>query len=408
MQGSLNNPYKLLQVIAQKELTGCLSILSPQDESIGWQLYLGGSRLYFATTIGSSPERFGLLWQQITPDLPLPRFSSDKSEYESLYEWQVEHHLSLTDFRRILLGLSREALIHAISHTKAYVKFESNVCIKPVLIAAPLSDLIKPIAGHVRFWQKIHPQIPSPFSRIYLDRSKVKDFSNFLESANNVLTTQKEMAASQNVKLQNVSLTAWLNILEQKLSIYEICRQLAIETHVLAAWLSPLITNKTLEVLPSTINPEIAFQAPSGPLIACIDDSHTVQRQVKMVLEMSGFQVLGITDPTSCLTSLVRQKPALILMDITMPEIDGYELCTMLRQSRHMRNVPIVMFTGRDGLIDRMRAQLAGANDYVTKPVNADKLITKVQRLLQSHKNINNELSLESNVKTDGSSSRLD
>jgi twitching motility two-component system response regulator PilG len=408
MQGSLNNPYKLLQVIAQKELTGCLSISSPQDESIGWQLYIGGSRLYFATTIGSNPERFGLLWQQINPDLPLPRFSLDKSEYENLYEWQVEHHLSLTDFRRVLLGLSREALIHAISHTKAYVKFEPSVCIKPVLIAAPLSDLIKPVAGHVRFWQKIRVQISSPFSRIYLDRSKIKDFSNFWESANNVLTTQKETGSPQNLKLQNVSLTAWLSILDQKLSIYEICRQLTIEPHVLSAWLSPLITNKILEVFPSKINPESSLQAPSGPLIACIDDSHTVQRQVKMLLEMSGFQVLGITDPISCLTSLVRQKPSLILMDITMPEIDGYELCTMLRQSRHMRNVPIIMFTGRDGLIDRMRAQLAGANDYVTKPVNADKLITKVQRLIQSHKNLNNELSLDLNVKTDGSSSSLD
>jgi twitching motility two-component system response regulator PilG len=384
MQGSLNNPYNMLQVIAQKELTGCLWISSPQDESVGWKLYVGGSRLYFATAMSSSSERFGLLWQQINPDLPLPKFSSDKSEYESLHEWQVEHHLSLTNFRRILLGLSREALIHAISYTKAYVKFESNVCIKPVLIAAPLSDLIKPVAGHVRFWQKIHTQIPSPFSRIYLDRSNIKDFSNFLENSNHAITTQ-------NIKLQNVSLTAWLSILDQKLSIYEICRQLVVEPHVLAAWLIPLITNKTLEIFPSTINPVINLQSPDGPLIACIDDSHTVQRQVKMVLEMSGFQVLGITDPTSCLTSLVRQKPALILMDISMPEIDGYELCTMLRQSRHMRNVPIVMFTGRDGLIDRMRAQLAGANDYITKPVNADKLITKVQRLLQSNKTLSNQ-----------------
>ncbi|MFO0209792.1 MAG: hypothetical protein ACK53E_03230, partial [Pseudanabaena sp.] len=100
----------------------------------------------------------GLLWQQIQPDLPLPRLSEDKSEYESLYEWQLEHNLSLTDFRRLLLSLSREALIHAISHTKAYVKFESNVCIKPVLIAAPLSDLIKPIVSHVRFWQKLQAQ----------------------------------------------------------------------------------------------------------------------------------------------------------------------------------------------------------------------------------------------------------
>ena len=124
---------------------------------------------------------------------------------------------------------------------------------------------------------------------------------------------------------------------------------------------------------------------------------------------MSDFQVLGLTDPTSCLTSLVRHKPALILMDITMPEIDGYELCTMLRKSRHLRNVPIVMFTGRDGIIDRMRAQLAGANDYITKPVNADKLITKVKRLLQNNKILSDQLTRDSDidVKIGGSSRRL-
>ena len=404
MQGRLKDPYKVLQIVAQRDLTGCLSISIPQDESIGWRLYIGGSRLYFATTIDHSPERFALLWQQINSDLPSPKFNSDMSEYESLYEWQVEHHLSLTDFRRILLALSREALIHAISHPSAYVKFEPNICIKPVLIAAPLTDLIKPIASHVRFWQKLHSQISSPFSRIYLDRSKVKDFSNFWENPDNISkNAQKEMAQSQNMTLQKVSLTVWLDILEQKLSIYEICCQLKIEPHVLLACLSPLIANNILEVFPALTNSAIAIQDPTGPLIACIDDSHTVQRQVKMVLEMSGFQVLGMTDPTSCLTSLVRQKPALILMDITMPEIDGYELCTMLRQSRHMRNIPIVMFTGRDGIIDRMRAQLAGANDYITKPVNADKLITKVQRLLQNNKSLSNQLSGDIDVRLSGS-----
>lgn len=383
MQDSLNNPYKLLQFIAQRELTGCLSISSPQDHSISWQLYVGGSRLYFATASGYRPDRFALLWQQMNQDLPLPKLSSDKSEYESLHEWQVEHQLSLTNFRRILLNLSREALLHAISYTSAHVKFEANTCIKPVLIAAPLPDLIKPIANHVRFWQKLHTHISSPFSRLYLDRSKIGDFSNFWEDHKSELI--------QKTSVPNVSLSFWLEILEQKLSIYEICRQLRIEPHVSSLWLHPLIENKTLEVFGSATSSAIAFQEPTGPLIACIDDSHTVQRQVKMVLEMSGFQVLGITDPTSCLTSLVRQKPALILMDITMPEIDGYELCTMLRQSRHMRNVPIVMFTGRDGIIDRMRAQLVGANDYITKPVNADKLITKVQRLLQSNQNSINQ-----------------
>lgn len=377
MQGNLNNPYKLLQLIAQRELTGCLSVSIPEDNSVGWQLYVGGSRLYFATINGSRPERFGLLWQQVMSDFSMPRMSTDKSEYENLYEWQIENHISLTEFRRMLLHFSREALIHALSHTSACVKFEPSICIKPVLIAAPLPDLIKPITHHVHFWQKLHNHIPSPLSRIYLDSSKVGDFNRFLEDSQN--------GAIGKVAVQSISLSIWLTVLEQKLSIYEICRRLKIEPHFLSSWLYPLINNKTLEVFPSDANSGVMLQLPSKPLIACIDDSHTVQRQVKMVLEASGFQVLGITDPTSCLTSLIRQKPDLILMDITMPEIDGYELCNMLRHSRHLRNVPIIMFTGRDGIIDRMRAQLVGANDYITKPVNTDKLITKVQRLIQSN-----------------------
>ncbi|NUN63989.1 response regulator [Pseudanabaena biceps] len=380
MQDKLSNPYKSLQVIARKELTGCLSISIPQDNSIVWQLYIGGSRLYYATTNHYSRDRFNLIWQQIAQDRPLPKFSPDKSEYESLYEWHLEHNVSLTDFRRILLNMSREALIQSVAYVDAYVKFEPETCIKPVLIAAPLPDLIQPMASHVRFWQKLHANIPSPFTRLYLDPSKVKDLITFLENSPN--------PSSEKSLVQNVSLPVWLEILEQKLSIYEICHRLSIETHTLSLWLHPLIENKVLEVLPSIVNSAIAVPSlPTGALIACIDDSHTVQRQVKIVLEMSGFQVLGITDPASCLSLLVRQKPALILMDITMPEIDGYELCKMLRQSRHLRKVPIVMFTGREGLIDRMRAQLVGASDYITKPVNADKLVTKVQRLLQNNQN---------------------
>jgi twitching motility two-component system response regulator PilG len=380
MQDNLKSPYKLLQVIAQKDLTGCLSISTPQDDSVVWQLYVGGSRLYYATARHHSNDRFDLIWQQIAKDQPLPNFSPDKSEYENLYEWQCKHHIPLTDFRRTLLNMSREALIQAVSHANTHVKFEPDKCVKPVLIAAPMLDLIKPVSNHVRFWQKLHTNIPSPFSRLHLDPSRVKNLISFIENTTNP-SLEKSLG-------QNVSLPIWLELLEQKLSIYEICRQLKIETHILSLWLNPLIEDNVLEVLPSIANAAIASpSAPTGALIACIDDSHTVQQQVKMVLEMSGFRILGITDPASCLSLLVRQKPSLILMDITMPEIDGYELCKMLRQSRHLRNVPIVMFTAREGLIDRMRAQLVGANEYITKPVNAEKLIAKVQRLLENNQN---------------------
>jgi twitching motility two-component system response regulator PilG len=390
MQGNLNNPYKLLQLIAQRELTGCVSISIPEDSSTVWKLYVGGARLYFATVNGHHPERFNFIWKQINHNSELPNFDPDKSEYENLYTWQVDNHLSLTEFRQILLHFSREAIIQAISHSKAYVKFEPRACIKPVLIAAPLADLVSPITDHISFWRRLHTYIPSPFSKVYLAPNKIDEFSNCWDSSSN--TQIGEGSA------RDFSLATWVELLEQRLNIYEICDRLGAEPHALSLFLYSLIEKKILEVLNSETeaNTEIISEESQQPLIACIDDSNTVQKQVKMVLEASGFRVLGITDPTSCLTSLIRQKPALILMDITMPEIDGYELCNMLRQSRQMKSVPIVMFTGRDGIIDRMRAQLVGANDYITKPVNVNTLLTKVQKLIQNDSKTINQINQQS------------
>ncbi len=128
----------------------------------------------------------------------------------------------------------------------------------------------------------------------------------------------------------------------------------------------------------------VAPPAQPKPVIACIDDSKAVQRQVKMTLELEGYEVVAITEPARALTALVRRRPEVILMDINMPDIDGYELCRMLRQSRQLKDVPIVMLTGRDGLIDRLRAQLVGANSYLTKPFAPEQLMQAVQKARHS------------------------
>ncbi len=103
-------------------------------------------------------------------------------------------------------------------------------------------------------------------------------------------------------------------------------------------------------------------------LVACIDDSKTVQRQVKMTLEPVGYLVMNILEPSSTLSKLATQKPAVIFMDINMPEINGYELCLMLQRSRKFKNVPVVMLTGQEGDGPRTKAKFVGATDYLTKP----------------------------------------
>ena len=68
-------------------------------------------------------------------------------------------------------------------------------------------------------------------------------------------------------------------------------------------------------------------------------------------------------------------------MDINMPELNGYDLCSLLRKSERFKDIPIVMLTGRDGMIDRVRAKLVGATDYLTKPCDPNKLITLAKAL---------------------------
>lgn len=376
MQETLNHPYKILKAIAARDLTGCLTFSIPNDDSVGWQLYVGGNRLYYATATTGQKERLACLWKQMRVELSMPEIQPNGSEYESLCDWYRASQVSLGHFRQILLNVSREGLIHALSHDRVSAKFETNACIKQTLIAPPLNDLIKTSLAQARSWQALHPEIPSPFSRPYLDGKKVDEFRAFWHESCETLVNGSSLEVR--------SCSTLIEILEQKLSFYQIASSIDTEPRKLATWMHPLIKKGTIAVLPYQTREESQkVRHASNQLIACIDDSQTVQRQVKMTLEMAQYQVLSITDPATSLTTLARNKPALILMDINMPEIDGYELCRMLRQSRHLKDIPIVMFTGRDGIIDRVRAQLAGAVDYITKPVEADILIAKVRELIE-------------------------
>ena len=111
------------------------------------------------------------------------------------------------------------------------------------------------------------------------------------------------------------------------------------------------------------------------PLIACIDDSKTVQIQVKKTLEFAGYKVLSIIDPVSGITTLSRYKPQLILMDINMPYFNGYELCKMLQKSRQLKDIPIAMFSGQNSIVDRIRAKMSGTIGFLNKPISGFELI---------------------------------
>jgi two-component system, chemotaxis family, response regulator PixG len=102
--------------------------------------------------------------------------------------------------------------------------------------------------------------------------------------------------------------------------------------------------------------------------IACIDDNPSIVRVIRSYLDDEKFSVLTIDDPVKALMQIVRNKPDLILLDVEMPKLDGYELCSMLRRHPLFKNIPIIMVTGNTGFIDRAKAKLVRSSDYLTKP----------------------------------------
>ncbi|BAY24279.1 response regulator receiver protein PatA [Calothrix sp. NIES-2100] len=109
--------------------------------------------------------------------------------------------------------------------------------------------------------------------------------------------------------------------------------------------------------------------------IFCIDDSPSVLNAIKNFLDEQMFSVIGVTDSLKALMEILRSKPDLILLDITMPNLDGYELCSLLRKHSQFKNTPIIMVTGKTGLIDRAKAKIVKASGYLTKPFSQGDLL---------------------------------
>lgn len=112
--------------------------------------------------------------------------------------------------------------------------------------------------------------------------------------------------------------------------------------------------------------------------IMCIDDSPTILKAIKGFLDDELFEVIGVEDSLKALMHILRTKPDIILLDISMPNLDGYELCSLLRKHPDFRHTPVVMVTGRSGFIDKARAKLVKASGYLTKPFSKAELLKTV------------------------------
>ncbi|SMX26065.1 Sensory transduction protein regX3 [Pelagimonas phthalicica] len=114
--------------------------------------------------------------------------------------------------------------------------------------------------------------------------------------------------------------------------------------------------------------------------ILVVDDDARLRDLVRIALERAGYQVITASDGKIALTHALREEPELIVLDVGLPEMDGFEVC---RKIRATSEVPILFLTARDDEIDRIVGLELGADDYVTKPFSPRELVARVRAILK-------------------------
>jgi CheY-like chemotaxis protein len=198
-----------------------------------------------------------------------------------------------------------------------------------------------------------------------------------------------------------------VSLFNGKYPLKELARKLNLATIKILIWIKPYLDQDLIDLVEvrdiplkvtligvSSNNYKITKNS-TQTLIACIDDSVQVCNVMKHIITQAGYQYISVQDPLRALMMILRHKPDLIFLDLVMPIVNGYEICSQIRRVDSFKDVPIIILTSNDGMIDRIRSKMVGATSFLSKPVNHDKVLDKINSLLMTSKSKSTSRKLE-------------
>ncbi|BAU64497.1 response regulator receiver protein [Stanieria sp. NIES-3757] len=129
------------------------------------------------------------------------------------------------------------------------------------------------------------------------------------------------------------------------------------------------------------------------PLIVCIDDSPQVCQIMEQIITQSNYRFLGIKKALEVIPTLIDANPSLIFLDIGMPILNGYEVCTQIKKVSKLQDVPVIMLTGSDGVLDRVKSKVVGSVNFINKPIDSEQILKTIYKFTKE-KNLQVSLSI--------------
>jgi CheY-like chemotaxis protein len=121
---------------------------------------------------------------------------------------------------------------------------------------------------------------------------------------------------------------------------------------------------------------------PTAPLVVSIDDSRIDSQMMNQILAQAGYRCISVQDPVKALPILLENKPDLVFLDLVMPVANGYEICAQIRRVSVFKDIPVIILTSNDGIVDRVRAKMVGSSGFLAKPIEKEKVLATLQRYL--------------------------
>jgi chemotaxis family two-component system response regulator PixG len=371
---------RFLETLKRIRFSGQLVLTDPKGQQWSFYLYLGS--IIYATG-GTHPVR---RWQRNLathcPQIPAGHLTLQRElaqseatvttcwEYQLLCLWVAQQKISPEQVAKTIRAIICEVLFDVVQAMRAIPQIKQDNSLPKPLV---LIDVQQAIAEVNQLWQSWW-------------NAKVAKYSP------NMAVTIK-----QPEKLQKCTTAQVYQILTKLLNGQHPLRDLAVQMRQdvvqVTRSLLPYIELGLVELvsvpdLPVPVNVPVFKKPPTPvtvtrPLVACVDDSPLICQTMEALLVAAGYQFVGVEDALRSFAVLLACKPDFIFLDLMMPHTNGYEICAKLRKLSGFRDTPIVILTGNDGIVDRVRAKLVGASDFLSKPVDAGTVLSVIRKHLK-------------------------
>lgn len=375
------DPVQILRESVASRQDGCLVA---EHGGLAWYIYFQQGRLWSAASSFQSPATLDYhlrcvgLKSLTGANSALTEASLAVRSNGNLQMWQENPVLSWLESQgkinflqrhQILENITKEAIESFLWLTDGHYRWIQGEPIAnsqmPNGANLDLEDVLAHFQKRMQLWQQFAPLIQSPHQRPYL----------FNQDSQERCTPElvKLGKLLRGMSIRQLALVLTQDELKVARLLYPFIQRGDVYLH------APHKTYRQLPIVPQAVLSQPATKAYK---VACIDDSPTILEEMYRFLNHEEYEVTKIDDSVKAASILFELKPDLILMDITMPEINGYKLCSLLRNSVTFRETPIIMVTGRAGLIDKARAKVSGSTDYLVKPFTRGGLLAIVEKYI--------------------------